>query len=85
MKNQAFISMSITRYHKKYHVLQFCMVLEALSERCYGYIFFFHFGLDTVKPFYNTFRYNTDLDITRLCCGSQIFFTMDFYKGIIGK
>ena len=34
---------------------------------------------------YNTPHYNTDLDITQSCCGSQISLTMEFYKGIIGK
>ena len=29
--------------------------------------------------------YNKNLDITQSCCGSQICFTLDFYKGIIGK
>ena len=38
----------------------------------------------TVQSLYNTPHYNTDLDITWSCCGSQIFY-QEFYKGIIGK
>ena len=33
----------------------------------------------TVQSLYNTPHYNTDLDITWSCCGSQIIFTMEFY------
>ena len=34
---------------------------------------------------YNTPYYNTDMDKTLSCGGSHILFTMEFYKGIIGK
>ena len=40
--------------------------------------------IGTVKSIYNTHGYNTGLDIIQPYCGSQ-FFTMEFYKGIIGK
>ena len=33
-----------------------------------------------IRILYNIPHYNMDLDITRLCCGSQIF-TLQFYKG----
>ena len=46
---------------------------------------FQHDHLATVQSLYNTSYYNIDLDITRSGCGSQIFLTMEFYKGIIGK
>ena len=39
----------------------------------------------TGQSLYSTPRYNTDLNITRSCCGTQNFFTMEFYKEIIGK
>ena len=40
---------------------------------------------DTVQSLYNRPGYNTDLDITGSCCGAQIFLSMEFYNGIIGK
>ena len=41
--------------------------------------------VNTVQSLYNTSCYNTDLDITWSCCGSQIYSNMEFYKRIIGK
>ena len=38
----------------------------------------------TVQPPFNTPHYNIALDIAQSCCGSH-FFTMKFYKVIIGK
>ena len=38
--------------------------------------------VNTVQSLYNTPHYNTDLDIAE-SCGSPIFLTMEFYKGII--
>ena len=35
--------------------------------------------------FHNTAQYDINLDKAWSCCGSQIVFTMEFYKGIIGK
>ena len=37
------------------------------------------------SAFYNTPYYNMDLDIKWSCCGSQIFFIMEFCKGILCK
>ena len=34
----------------------------------------------TVQPLYNTPYYNSDLDITWSCCGSQIFLSWQFTK-----
>ena len=34
----------------------------------------------TVQSHYNTSHFNTELDITWSCCGSQIFFNREFYK-----
>ena len=39
----------------------------------------------TLQSLYNTSYSNTNLDITRPYCSFQFFFTMGFYKGIIGK
>ena len=38
-----------------------------------------------VWSLYNTPLYNTDLDIIPSCCGSKVFFNMEYDKGIIGK
>ena len=38
-----------------------------------------------VQSLYNTPLYQTNLDITRSCCGSRYFLTMEYYKEIIGK
>ena len=37
-----------------------------------------------MQSLYNTPHYNTDWDITQLVV-ALIFFTMEFYNGIIGK
>ena len=38
----------------------------------------------SVQFFYNASNYNTDFGIKLPGCGSQ-FFTMEFYKGLLGK
>ena len=35
----------------------------------------------TAQSLYNTPQYNTDLDMTWLCCDSEIYLTMEFYVG----
>ena len=39
----------------------------------------------SVQSLYNIPYYNTDFDITQSWCGSQIYVTIEYYKGIIGK
>ena len=37
----------------------------------------YYLNLDTVQSLYSTPLYNTYLDITLSCCGSQMFLAMD--------
>ena len=36
--------------------------------------------MPSVQSHYNTPYYNTDLDMTWSCCGSQIFLPIEFHK-----
>ena len=38
-----------------------------------------------MEPLITTCHYNTGLDMSWSCCGSQFCLTMEFYKGIIGN
>ena len=58
--------------------------LSVIMEEKMKYLQFLFFIIQYEPCPHDTPHYNTDLDITRLYCGSQNF-TMEFHKGIIGN